>query len=518
MKKQGIEFPEALRYLAERAGITVPTYHEREGEKDEKERLFQINRAAAGYYHGLLNTAVAKDARDYLFGRGLTAETMVNFQLGYAPSDWEVLKKYLTEKGYSETELLQAGLINKSDTGNKTYDRFRHKIMFPICDIRGNVTGFGARVLDDSLPKYINSPQTPVFDKSGSLYGINNAAEAIRKADLAIFVEGYLDVIIPHQYGFKNVIASMGTSITERQISTVKRLTANITLALDADAAGEEAMLRTVQYENLLNNELKVILLPEGKDPDEVIKEDAAAWPKIIAEAIPVVDFAIRTATAGLDLSKVKDKTLAEEKLLPVIAGINNDVRRDHYLEKLRLMTGSSYQGMQMALHKIKGGGKTVKSESAGPEKVVRSSLSNPVEEYLLSLLLQHPEIKEMAAGLPAEYFENTENREIFLAWQDISEIELLKERLDISMQEHLQLLMEKKIPAIHLERKYTDLSLRLKEEYSRHLERKKSQVLALERETGGTEAELAKLNEQGIKASATLKDVFTQRSLHQKR
>ncbi|MBN1366402.1 MAG: DNA primase [Dehalococcoidales bacterium] len=516
MKKQGIEFGEALRYLAERAGVTLPAYHEREGEKDEKERLLQINRTAAEYYHQLLKTPAAKQARDYLEERGLTAETMVKFQLGYAPDNWEVLKNYLMDKGYTEKELLQGGLINRSDTGNKTYDRFRHKIMFPICDIKGNVTGFGARVLDDSLPKYINSPQTPVFDKSGSLYGINNAAEAIRKADVAIFVEGYLDVIIPHQYGFNNVIASMGTSITERQISTVKRLTTNVALALDADAAGEEAMLRTVQYENLLNNEVKVVLLPEGKDPDEVIKEDAAVWQKLVAEAIPVVDFTIKTATAGLDLSKVKDKTVAEGKLLPVIAGINNDVRRDHYLEQLRLMTGSSYRGMQMALNKIKGGAKTGKVETE-TTKIVQSSLSNPVEEYLLSLLVQHPEIKDLAAELPAEYFESTENREIFLAWRNNQELELLKEQLDNSIREHLQYLVEKKIPASHLEQKYTDCSLRLREKYSRHLERKKAQVLALERETGGTDAELAKLEEQGISASATLRDVFAQRSLHQK-
>ncbi len=292
MKKQGIEFGEALRYLAERAGITVPAYREREGEKDEKNRLYQLNRTAAEYYHQLLLTsAAAKPARDYLTGRGLTQETLVKFQLGYAPDDWEVLKKYLIDKGYAEKELLQGGLINQSDSGNKTYDRFRHKIMFPICDIKGNVTGFGARVLDDSLPKYINSPQTLVFDKSGSLYGINNAAEAIKKENLAVFVEGYLDVIIPHQYGFTNVVASMGTSITERQISIVKRLTSNVALAMDADAAGEEAMLRTVQYENLLNAEVKVILLPAGKDPDEVIKEDKADWQKQVMRLNPSSGF-----------------------------------------------------------------------------------------------------------------------------------------------------------------------------------------------------------------------------------
>ncbi len=523
MKKQGVEFGEALRYLAERAGVTVPVYGEREGEKGEKERLYQVNQAAAQYYHQLLvNSLYAKQARDYLAGRGVTLETLVKFQLGYAPNEWEDLKKNLLEKGFTEKELLKAGLIIQGEAG-KTHDRFRHKIMFAICDIRGRVIGFGARVLDDSLPKYINSPQTPLFDKSGSLYGINLAADAIRKENLAVFVEGYMDVIIPHQYGFNNVVASMGTSITERQIGILKRLTQNVALALDADAAGEEAMLRGVQYENLLGTEVKVILLPAGKDPDEVIKEDTAVWQKLVAEAIPVVDFTFNIMTAGLDLSKVKDKTAAEERLLPVIAGIQNDVRRDHYLEKLRLMTGTSYRGMQAALNKLKPAtkgsgavGKGVIPETAN--RITSSSLASAVEEYLLSLLLQHPEIKELAAGLPAEYFENSENREVFLAWQKTEDIELLKVQLDSSILEHLELLLGKKIPATQLERKYTDCSLRLQEEYLRRLERKKSQVLALERETGGTDAELARLKEQGIDVPANLKEVFNQRSLHQKR
>jgi DNA primase len=518
MKKQGIEFGEALRYLAERAGVTVPVYGEREGEKEEKNRLYQVNQAAAQYYHQLLVTSpAAKPARDYLTSRGLTLETLVKFQLGYAPNEWEALKKYLVDKGYAEKELLQAGLIIQGEAG-KTHDRFRNKIMFSICDIKGRVIGFGARVLDDSLPKYINSPQTPLFDKSGSLYGIHLAVEAIKKENLAVFVEGYMDVIIPHQYGFNNVVASMGTSITERQISIVKRLTSNVALALDADAAGEEAMLRAVQYENLLNAEVKVILLPAGKDPDEVIKEDTAAWQKLVAEAISVVDFTIKTATAGLNLNKVKDKTTAVDKLLPVIAGINNDIRRDHYLNKLAELTNTSFRSMEAALQKLKtvpkGGGKNIETA----DHISRSSLASPVEEYLLSLLLQHSEIKELAAGLSAEYFENTENREIFLAWQKTAELDLLKEQLDNSIQEHLQLLLGKKIPATQIERKYADCSLRLQEEYLRHLERKKSQVLALERETGGTDAELAKQKEQGNDVPANLKEVFTQRGLHQKR
>ena len=161
--------------------------------------------------------------------------------------------------------------------------------MFPISDIKGHIVGFGARVLNDSLPKYVNSPQTLIFDKSGCLYGINLAAAAIRQQNQAIIVEGYMDVITAHQNGFNNVVASMGTSVTERQVSTLKRLTKNMTLALDADAAGEEASLRCVSYENALDAEVKVIILPKGRDPDDVIKQDTQTWQHLLNEALPVV-------------------------------------------------------------------------------------------------------------------------------------------------------------------------------------------------------------------------------------
>ena len=508
MKKDGIDFGETLRLLAERAGITVPSRFE--PETGEKERLYQVNQAAAQYFHNLLlNSAAAEKARSYLTDRGLTPKTITDFQLGFSLNSWDALKQYLMERSYTESELLTAGLLIEAD--GKTHDRFRQHLMFPIFDIKGRVIGFGARVLDDSLPKYINSPQTPAFDKSSSLYGINLAAATIRQQDLAVMVEGYMDVITAHQNGFSNVVASMGTSITEKQASTLKRLTKNITLALDADAAGEEAMLRGVAFENTLGAEVKVIILPSGKDPDEVIKQDTKTWQHLLQEALPIVDYTFNTVASKVDLITVKGKSLAEEKLRPVIAEIKNDIRRDHYLSKLAKLIGASYESVEASLK----GYMVNKAKKPSREAAVQSPrplLSSPLEEYCLTLLLQHPELKDSPQGPLPEYFENSENREIFIACQQANDLSSLKDKLDATIWEHVDYLMKRSLPPNQIEEKHNSCTLRLREKFLRNLELKKEAVLALEAETGGTAAELAKLKEHGIESSVQLREIFTQK------
>jgi DNA primase len=247
MKKEGVDFGQALRLLATKAGVTLieQAGHRREAESHERESLFEINEAAASYYHHLLLTASsAKAANDYITGRGISADTIKDFQIGYAPEGWDTIKQLLQGKGYTEAELLTAGSLVEGESKNR-YDRFRNRLMFPIRNIQGKVTGFGGRALDDSLPKYLNSPQTPVFDKSSSLYGIDRAKTYIRQQDRAVIVEGYMDVLAAHQYGYKNVVASMGTAMTDKQLAILKGLTRNLVLALDADAAGEEAVARS---------------------------------------------------------------------------------------------------------------------------------------------------------------------------------------------------------------------------------------------------------------------------------
>jgi DNA primase len=512
MKKQNIDFGEALRLLAQRAGVTIPSRFEPGGESKEKQKLFQVNEAAAQYFHNLLNSKAAEKAKAYLLKRGLSEKTITDFQLGYSPDKWDALKQHLINTGYTEAELLNAGLIVEGE-GGKTHDRFRNKLMFPISDPRGHITGFGARVLDDSLPKYINSPQTPLFDKSSTLYGIHLAKDAIRQQGLAVIVEGYMDVITAHQNGFSNVVASMGTSVTEKQVNILKNLTKNIVFALDADAAGEEAMLRCVGYENILDAEVKVIILPKGKDPDDVIKEDARAWQKLLEEALPIVDYTFNMATAELDLTKASGKSQAVDKLLPIVAEIKNPIRQAHYLQKLAQLLKVSEKSIEAALARIKpkpGRARLPKQEAPPTQHPL---LSSPKEEYCLELLLQHPELRESAQGLLPEYFENSENREIFIAWQQSDKIELVKEKLEPEIHEHLESLLTRELLSDKIEQKYAECALDLQEKHYRSLIRKIGAVLAQEAESGGGAAELAKLKEQGIEANTQLAEVLAQKN-----
>ena len=513
MKKEGIDFGEALRLLAQRAGVTISTRPEREAEGKEKAKLYQINEAAAQYFHNLLvNSSAAEKVRNYVVSRGFSSKTISDFQLGFSPNSWEALKQYLLERDYTESELLEAGLIVETEEG-KTHDRFRNRLMFPIFDRRGRTIGFGARVLDDSLPKYLNSPQTPIFDKSSSLYGINLAATAIRQQGSAVIVEGYMDVITAHQNGFNNVVASMGTSVTEKQVSTLKRLSKNIALALDADTAGDEAMLRCVGYENTLDAEVKVIILPRERDPDDVIKEDTKTWQNLLEEALPVVDYTFNMVTSKLDLATARDKSLAADKLLPIIAEIKDSIRQDHYLTKLSKLTGTSYRRLETALTRIKPDRRAKGPKSEAVKRAVQPLRSSPLEEYCLALLLKHPELKDSCQGLLPEYFENSENREIFIAWQQGGDLSSLKERLDTAIWEHLDSLITKSIPINQIEQKCANCILRLREKFLRDREAKRAEALALEAEVGGTAAELAKLEEQGAEISAQLGEVFAQRS-----
>jgi DNA primase len=506
MKKEGLDFGDALRFLAEKAGVNIPSQAKSEAEDKARDILFQINQAAAQYFRNLLlSNPAAEKARRYLAGRGLNEKSESDFQLGYSLPGWESLKGYLAEKGFAENDLLGAGLLVRSEESGHTHDRFRDHIIFPIMDDRGRVTGFGARVLDDSTPKYINSPQTRIFDKSGSLYGIHLAKPAIRQQDLAVMVEGYMDVIVAHQYGFANVIAPMGVAITGKQISQIKKLSRSIALALDPDAAGEEAAMRCIEYENALEAEVKVISLPSGQDPDEVIKADARLWQALVEQAMPVIAFAIKTVTAKLDLKKTPGKTEAVNRLLPIIAGVQAGTRQYQYLTQLSLAIGIDDKRLEAALGRFKADRRAKEPRSQAIRKATRSIGSSPVEEYILAILLQHPEIKPKTPDLAPEYFENSENRAIFDIWRKTAQAAVDMETLDPVIQEHYRSLLSRELPGGEFEKRCTECLLRLRERFLRNLERKKEELLTLEAETGIKNADLSKLQELGLDVSVEL-------------
>ena len=507
MKKENMDFGDALRTLAARAGIEIPTRVQPDVKKDEKDRQYEINNAAAMYFHNLLlNSPAAEPARQYLQKRGLDEKTTADFQLGFSLNTWEALKEYLMEKGYAESSILEAGLVVESEDG-RTHDRFRNRLVYTICDNRGRTTGFGARVLDDSLPKYVNSPQTLIFDKSGTLYGIHLASRAIRQRNQAIIMEGYMDVIAAHQYGITNVVASMGTAITERQVTDLKKLTRNIVLAMDADSAGEEAMLRCVDYENSLDIELKVVVLPEGTDPDNVIRESTAKWQALLDNAVPVVDYTFTMVTAGLDLEKASDKRLLVDRLGPLVKAIRNPVRRAHYLQRLARLAGVDERTMQATLRTT---GKTAAYSRPGAvtrtariARPVQPLLSRPVEEQFLALLMKHPEFREKSSSIPEEYFENSENRQIFIAWRDTADIDILRATLDDILVDHLDTLAGKNVLATKTNERYNNYVLRLKEDYLRSLARKG--------ETVKTDGELPGVKD--IELTDNLREIFISRA-----
>jgi DNA primase len=520
MKKEGVDFGPALRLLAQRVGVTLgPREAESKVEDEKKERLFKINEAATEYYHHLLSsTKTGEAARSYLARRKVVPETIKDFRLGFSPDAWETLKNYLLGKGYPEEELVEAGLIIEKEEGG-SYDRFRNRLMFPICDIQGRVTGFGARVLDDSLPKYINSPQTSIFDKSSILYGIDKAKSAIRKKNLVVIVEGYMDVLTAHQHDWQNVVASMGTSLTEKQVESIRRLTNHITLALDADLAGEEATLRGEAILAYSNAEANVILLPPGKDPDEVIREEPALWQKLVEQAMPILDFAFQSVISKVDINKARDKSLAVQELLPTIYKTKDPQQKYHYLEKLARALKIKVADLEGALQKLKTVSKRSQlSKPTEQSRLVRQLVSSPVEEYCLALLLQYPELRSLAQELTPEHFEYTENREVFVKWQGSSDISDIENKLDTSLLEHLYYLVNKIFPPAIQESEQTrhfdldNCSLRLQEKLSRKLETEKEATLEIEREKGGISSELSKLEEQGINSGQQLQDVFVKK------
>jgi DNA primase len=520
MKKEGVDFGQALRLLAQRGGITLsPREASSKVEDEKKEKLFQVNEAATEYYHHLLSsTKAGETTRDYLAKRKITTETIEEFRLGFSPDAWEALKNYLLGKGYTEKELAEVGLIIEKEEGG-SYDRFRNRLMFPICDIQGRVAGFGARALDDSLPKYINSPQTPIFDKSSILYGVDKAKSVIRKKNLVVIVEGYMDVLTAHQHDWQNVVASMGTSLTEKQVEGIKRLTNNITLALDADLAGEEATLRGEAILAYSNAEANVILLPAGKDPDEVIGEDPALWQKLVEQAMPILDFAFQSVISKIDVNKARDKSLAVQKLLPTIYKIKDPQQKFHYVEKLARALKIKTLDVEAALQKLKTAKERPQlSKPAEQDRLARRLVSSPVEERCLALLLQYPELRSLTQELSLEHFESTENREVFVQWQHSSDISDLESQLDTSLLEHLYYLVNENFPPAIRENertRHSDLDnciLRLQEKLFRKLEIEKEAALEIEREKGGISSELSKLEEQGIKSGQQLQDIFVKK------
>lgn len=350
---EGVEFPEALRILASRAGVVLqkPTA-DYQKETDEKKVLYEINELAAKYYQAVLQKSQsAEAARQYLQKRGLKPETLEKWRIGYAPADFHAFENFIVKRGYQKQEAVVAGLLAKKEEtlrsaqGDNYYDRFRGRIMFPLFDIHGRVVGFTARILDEgpstslgsTTAKYVNSPETLIYSKSQLIYGLHLAKTEIRKRGEAVVVEGNVDVITCHEAGYGNVVGSSGTAFTSRQLEALKRFTERISFAFDVDEAGLIATRRAVELALSMGFTVKIISMPKeiAKDPDELIRKNSAIWEEQLKSAKNFLDFYFTAIFAKLNLESSEDKKQAVSDLLPLLSLLPSPVDRAHYLQKL---------------------------------------------------------------------------------------------------------------------------------------------------------------------------------------
>jgi len=465
MKKEGWDFPQTLQYLAQKAGVELePQTPERQAEDEEHARLRGLLEEAVLFYHHHLQTPAGGEALAYLKKRGLTPDTIDLFGLGYAPNAWDSALSYFTKKGYTPAELLQAGIVTErtadhAESRGGVYDRFRNRIMFPIRDPMGHMAGFGARILNpDDMPKFLNSPQTVLFDKGRMLYGLDLARKALRAQDQAVIVEGYLDVILLHQAGFSNTVSPMGTALTEDQFRLLKRFTRKMVIALDADAAGEKATLRgldvarqamdhtdeavfdargLLRHEARLQADLRVTTLPPGMDPDEVVLRNPEEWKHILEAAQPVVIHVMDTLAKAHDLNDPKAKSTVAAEVLPLIEDVPNPVERDAYRQRLARLLRVDESALAVAQRRpprITRRGPLKPGERPAP--VIRPAI-NParhgleLEAHILRLLLRQPEalnpldrslLENQLSRLGAQDFEATDHQLLARRVQDALE------------------------------------------------------------------------------------------------
>lgn len=324
MKKENLSFMEALKKLADRANIEIPVGSETEERNHQiRDRLEMMQVSAARHFFDNLKNN--PEIKKYLINRGLTEQTITRFGLGYAKNSWDDLLKYLIKNGYKESEIKESGLVSLSNSG-KMFDRFRNRIIFPVFDYRGRVIGFGARVMDDSKPKYLNSPETLLFRKGTNLYGLNFFLKDKKSEDdTIIIVEGYMDVLALHQSGITNAVASLGTALTQTQVKLMKRYASKIVTSFDSDSAGQMATARSIEIIEKEGVQAKILMIPQGKDPDEFVKKNGKdAFLKLVDNSMNLVEYRLFKAREGLDLRKEDDKIRFFRKVTPILRELDS--------------------------------------------------------------------------------------------------------------------------------------------------------------------------------------------------
>lgn len=391
MRHERLEFPEAVEILAKKAGVILPLANKQD-EKDTSiaTQIFKINESAALFYENNLNSIEGQKAKNYLLKRGIKQETIKLFKIGLALDKWDALINCLRGKNFALSALEKAGLILAKDGGGY-YDRFRNRIIFPISDIKERVLGFGARVLDNALPKYVNSPETFIYTKGRNLYGLNLSKDSIREKDYAVIVEGYLDFIIPFQAGLKNIVASLGTALTPEQARLLKRYTHNIVMVYDGDTAGEIAALRSLDIFIEEGMTVKVVSLPVGYDPDSFVREKGIeSLNEKIEKAWDLFDYKLGILKTRFNLKGIDGKAKIAASMLETINKFKNAVVKSEYIKKLAQELDVEEDALLQEARKLNSTGPIRAIEQSSDKKAVNI---NPTEKLLIKLMLEERDL-----------------------------------------------------------------------------------------------------------------------------
>ncbi|MFA6424312.1 MAG: DNA primase [Candidatus Magasanikbacteria bacterium] len=414
---EGMDFVEALKLLADRAGVKIDTYRS-EIDKSQKNRILEINQKAAHFFHHILTEMDgAKIAREYLEKRGLKKETIETWQVGFIPDQWDLLTQYFLKKGIGVDDLVAAGLVIKKDparAGQGFYDRFRGRIMFPIWDVHGNVVGFTGRVLvetENSGGKYVNTPQTLAYDKSRVIYGLDKAKIEIKTQDQVVLVEGQMDVIACHQAGMKNVVASSGTALGLEQIKLLKRYSNNIAIAFDGDSAGVAAAKRGIDIALSEGLNVKAIRIPEGKgkDADECLKNNSEVWFSSVKNASDVLHWFFEMAFLNKSTSDPKEKQKIANELLPIIGLIPYAVERDYWLKELAGRLGTDTSVLRDDMKRFNKNKKSIQDEKLGGNSKNVANLDRLdmlLKRFLMILVYSPQYISSLLSSLKEEYWQ----------------------------------------------------------------------------------------------------------------
>lgn len=438
MEIEGLSFPEAVRRVAEISGVPLPlpanemnpeaARKRREAERQLAEKIIQLNKAAAEFWHKQLfsGDGKAREVLKYLQSRGIGEAACRRFQIGFAPDKWDAMLNFLKDLGAGDELIASSGLVSVNEEKNRVFDRFRNRIIFPVLDEKGNTVAFGARALGDDQPKYLNSPETAAYVKGRHLYGLFYAKDAIRKAKFAILVEGYLDLIALNTNGVENVVAGLGTALTTEQAALLARHSRRVVINYDGDTAGIKAARRAIIELAAHDMDIKVLVLPDGQDPDEFIRSRGTSeYNQARGRALPFLTFALESAINGRSMASARDRSDAIEEVLPVIAAIRNPIQKRQSFDEAMVYFGVEDATLKRDLWKTVKSAQVADAETLARQarRAVRPKVT-VAEQYLLELLIHDAELREKILPViePSDY-EHLATAPIFEALYKLQEM-----------------------------------------------------------------------------------------------